>query len=171
MDEEANEISINCDDSGRRENTPTSVDDLNRRELLWEKREEKLLMQWCKDCQKRSHSHDVKGKQNKIKFAMFGVPSILIPIVLGGVASMVPCHSIIYSVAMMCSGLFSGINMFFNFGGKERDHNAFMNKYFELSVEIESELSKPKRFRIACDVYVERVKLIYNGLCKTSPSL
>jgi hypothetical protein len=170
MEEE--QIFINCDDSGRRENTPTSsVDDINRKELPWEKREEKLLMQWCADCKKRSHSHDAKGKQNKIKFAVFGIPSILIPIILGGVASVIPCHSIIYSVAMMTSGLFSGINMFFNFGGKERDHNAFMNKYFELKVDIESELSKPKRHRIACDVYVERVKLQYNSLCKHSPTL
>jgi len=58
----------------------------------------------------------------------------------------------------MCSGLFSGIGMFFNFGKKEHTHFEYANKFFELSNEIESELSKPKRMRVACDVYMEKIK-------------
>jgi len=75
-----------------REHTPPSVDDENRKELPWELREEKLLLKWCDDCRKRSKEHDVKGKTNKLKFAIVGIPSIVIPIILGGVASVAPCH-------------------------------------------------------------------------------
>lgn len=162
-------LDIDCRNS--REHTPTSFDDDNRKELPWELREEKLLLKWCDDCKKRSIEHDLKGKKNKVKFSIFGIPSILIPIVLGGVASIVPCHSIVYSLGMMGSGLFSGISMFFNFGKKEASHFEYMNKFFELSNEIDSELSKPKRFRVACDVYVEKIKQEYNSLCKHSPTL
>jgi hypothetical protein len=72
---------------------------------------------------------------------------------------------------MMLSGLFSGISMFFNFGKKTELHSNYSNKYFELANEIDSELIKPKRFRVACDVYMERTKLRYNSLCKHSPAL
>ena len=165
------DILLDLDGRDSVEHTPTSIDDENRKELPWETREEKLLLKWCDDCRKRSKAHDMKGKKNKIKFAIFGIPSILIPIILGGVASVVPCYSIIYSTVMMGSGLISGVSMFFNFGKKEQEHFNFMNKFFELANEIESELSKPKRFRVACDVYVEKIKQEYNSLCKHSPTL
>ena len=151
--------------------TPPSVDDDQRKELLWERREESLLLQWCEDCKSRSGQHEKKGNLNKTKFGLFSIPSILIPIILGGVSSVVPCHSLIYSLGMMSAGLLGGINAFFNFGKKESEHFEFMNRFFELANEIESELSKPKRHRIACDVYVEKIKQIYNKLCSASPTL
>ena len=151
--------------------TPPSVDDDQRKELLWERREESLLLQWCEDCKSRSGQHEKKGNLNKTKFGLFSIPSILIPIILGGVSSVVPCHSLIYSLGMMSAGLFGGVNAFFNFGKKESEHFEFMNRFFELANEIESELSKPKRHRIACDVYVEKIKQIYNKLCSASPTL
>jgi hypothetical protein len=152
------------------EDTPPSIDN-DRKELPWENREEKLLLSWCENCKKRSKEHDVRGKKNKIKFAVFGIPSILIPIILGGFASVVPCHSIIYSVGMMLSGLFSGVSMFFNFAKKTELHFQFSTKYFELANEIDSELIRPKRFRVACNVYMERTKLQYNSLCRNAPTL
>ena len=108
-----------------------------------------MLHEWRKDCKDRSNKHEVKGKKNKIKFALFGIPSIMIPVILGGVSSIVPCHSLVYTLGMMMTGLFGGIGMFFNFGKKEQSHFEYMNKFFELANEIEAELSKPKRMRIA----------------------
>tara|TARA_R110000782_G_scaffold58835_2_gene122559 strand:+ start:3008 stop:3517 length:510 start_codon:yes stop_codon:yes gene_type:complete len=151
--------------------TEPSTDDPNRKELPWEKREENLLISWCDDCKSRSKAHDVKGKRHKLQYAVFGVPSVLIPIMLGGVASVVPCQSIIYSVSMMLSGLFSGVSMFFNFGKKQQHHLNFSSQYFELSNDIECELSKPKRHRTACDVYMEGVKIKYNNMCRQAPDL
>ena len=104
---------------------------------------------------------------NKIKFGLFAVPSILIPIILGGVSPVVPCHSL----RLMSAGLFGGINAFWNFGKKESEHFEFMNRFFELANEIESELCKPKAARIACDVYMEKIKQNYNKLCSVSPTL
>jgi hypothetical protein len=153
------------------DHTPQSFDDENRKELPWENREEKLLSKWCDDCKKRSLEHGIHGKKNKIRYAVFSIPSIFIPIVLGGFASIVKCQSIIYSLGMMSSGLFSGVCVFFNFGKKMQFHNEYSNKYFELSNEIESELIKPKCHRISCHVYMEKIKLRYNGLVSHSPTL
>lgn len=150
---------------------PSSVDDENRKELLWEKREEKVMCKWCEDCKYRSIQHGKKGKKKKFLFGLFGIPTMLIPIVLGGVSSIVPCHSLVYSLGMMGTGLFSGISMFFNFGKKEQLHFEYENRFFELSNEIDSELSKPKKHRVACDVYMEKIKQEYNKCCSQSPTL
>tara|TARA_R110000823_G_C15786269_1_gene485657 strand:+ start:112 stop:606 length:495 start_codon:yes stop_codon:yes gene_type:complete len=162
------ELRINVDD---REYTPPSFDDENRKELLWERREETLLKKWANDCLNRSLQHDEKGKKNKILFSIFGIPTMLIPIILGGVGSVVPCHSLSYSLGIMGTGLFSGISMFFNFGKKEQLHFEYQNKFFELFNEIEAELSKPKKHRIACDVYLEKIKQTYGNYCSLSPTL
>jgi len=154
-----------------RENTPPSKDDSNRKELLWEKREENVLSEWHKDCMIRSKMHDKKGKQNKLKFGLFAVPTIVIPIILGGLSPIVPCHSLSYSVGMMSAGIFSGVNAFFNFGKREQEHFEYSHKFFDLGNEIEAELCKPKRHRIACDVYLEKIKQEYNKYCCHSPPL
>ena len=130
-----------------------------------------MLHEWRKDCKDRSNKHEVKGKKNKIKFALFGIPSIMIPVILGGVSSIVPCHSLVYTLGMMMTGLFGGIGMFFNFGKKEQSHFEYMNRFFELANEIDTELSKPKRHRIACDVYMEKIKQEYGKYCSQSPTL
>ena len=150
---------------------PSSLDDEQRKELLWEKREEELIRKWIDDCKIRSKKHSQKSKEYKIKYACIGLPSILIPIVLGGLSPVIPCHTLEYSLVLMSYGLFSGVGMFFNFGKKEVEHNTYANKFFKLVNEVEAELSKPKRHRIACDVYMEKVKNEYHSLVLSSPNL
>jgi hypothetical protein len=153
------------------EKTPPSIDNPDRKELLWESRQEELLKQWCDDCKIKSVRHDIHGKRNKIKFIVFAIPSILTPIVLGGVSSFVPGNSLIYSVGMLVSGIFNGIGIFFNFGKKTQLHFEYSNKFSELATDIETELCKPKTHRLACDVYLERTKLQINVLCGQAPNL
>jgi hypothetical protein len=151
--------------------TPSSEDNPDRMELLWESREEDLLLEWGAICKSKSIQHDTQGKTNKMRFGVFGVPSVLIPIVLGGLSSVAPSNSLIYSLGMMGSGLFSGVNMFFNFSKKAQQHFEYSGKFAELATEIETELCKPKKHRIACDIYLERIKISFNALCSQSPPL
>lgn len=149
---------------------PSSIDDEHRKELLWERREEIVINKWCEDCVIKSVYHHKKGKYNKILYSLFGIPPIIIPIVLGGVSSLIPCHSLLYSVGMMCVGILSGVSVFFNFGKKAQEHSEYENRFFELGNEMETELCKPKRHRVACDVYLERTKQIYHKYCSLAPT-
>tara|TARA_R110000822_G_scaffold186035_4_gene325167 strand:+ start:9593 stop:10105 length:513 start_codon:yes stop_codon:yes gene_type:complete len=162
------DIKINRDS---RDYTPESKDTESRKELLWESREEQLLLKWCDDCEIRSTNHEIKSKKNKVKFIIFQLPAIILPIVLSGLSPLISCDSLFYSLAMMSIGLISGIGMFFNFGKKSQTHGDYSNKFFEIKTEINTELSKPKSYRIACDVYLEKTKQQYNNLVKTSPTL
>ena len=150
---------------------PSSLDDEQRKELLWERREEQLLQKWVDDCKNRSNKHSKKAKEYKIKYACVGLPSILIPIILGGLSPVIKCHTLEYSLVLMSSGLFSGVNMFFNFGKKEVENATYANKYFKLVNDVEAELSKPKKNRVACDVYLESVKNQFNSLVLSAPDL
>jgi hypothetical protein len=150
--------------------TPPSFD-ITRNELLWECREEDVLILWKKDCVSRSKAHQLKSKKNKMLYSIFGIPSIVIPLVLSGTAAIIPCHSLIYSISMMLAALFNAISLFFNFGKKQSSHNNYSNRYFELSSDITCELCKPKVARIQCSVFLERIKQKYLSLVKQAPTI
>lgn len=165
------EEEINRNNSNSEDTSITSQDDLNRKELLWEKREEKIFFKWLENCRIKSKKHDNKSKLCKIKYGICSIPSITIPIIVSGLSSSISCDSTENSILMMITALFTCVNTFFNYGKRQEKHEQYSNKYFELANEIESELSKPKRHRIACDVYMEKIKQKYNNLHATEPNL
>jgi hypothetical protein len=163
-----NEVKV---DTESRDLTPTSSqDDFERKELPWESREEILLIEWSEDFKKKSNQHAANEKKNKILFGLFSIPAILIALTLAGMSEVIPCNSHIYGICMSVSAVFNGINMFFNFGKKTEEHHNFSNKYFQLHSEIQCELSKPKKHRVACDLYMEKIKYQYFALSKYCPS-
>ena len=148
-----------------------SKDDPNRREMLWEPREEQYLKKIILECDSQSRLHRRKGKLFKKLYMTFGVPSILIPIVLSGITEEIKHHPLLNSMLLMSAGIISGISGFFNFGRKYQEHFEFENKYSGLSQEIENELTKPKKNRVAVDVYLERVRLKYCNLNNHAPDV
>ena len=148
----------------------SSKDDPNRRELLWYKREEKIFHNWINESKKKVDFHKKKEKYCKMKNIIFSVPCIVIPIISSGLSGILPCNSLENSILMMIVGILSCVNTFFDFGKKEERHGIFANRYFTLINEVESELSKPKRDRIACDLYLEKIKQNYNTLHLTEPN-
>jgi hypothetical protein len=162
---EQNPLKLDSTDSSQ------SYDDPMRKELLWERREEILIYNWSADASLRSSKHDMLAKKNKILYGAMTVPSIIIPIMLGGFTSIIPPQSIVYAICMMFSGVLVGVAAFFNFGKKEQLHHEYAGKFFELTTEISSELSKPKCHRPACDVYLEKIKNKYQSLVTMSPHI
>jgi len=148
----------------------SSKDDPNRRELLWDRREEKIFQEWIKQSKEKVDFHKKKEKLCKMKNIILSVPCIVIPIISSGLSGILPCNSLENSILMMIVGILSCCNTFFNYGKKQEKHGIFSNRYFSLITEVESELSKPKRDRIACDVYLEKIKQMYNTLHLTEPN-
>jgi hypothetical protein len=162
-------LNISVRDSLDSENT--SIDNKERKELLWETRIEDIVNKWASDSLKRAELHTHKAERNKKLYAIFSMPGIIIPIILSGVSSIIVCNGLIYSIAMMFVGIISGIAAFYNFGKKSELNFNYADKYFRLSTDVESELSKHKVDRIACDVYLEKTRLMYSNLCSSAPNL
>lgn len=153
--------------------TPPSAgsrDDENRKELLWEHREEELLKEWMEEMKENSIKQGKKARQTKKIYALFGVPATLLPIVLSGLSSL-EIEPLVNSLLMITTGSLIGISTFFNLGKKFAQHFEYEHKYDELARELEKELKKPKRHRIACDVYMEKIYMTYNGLNARAPAV
>lgn len=148
----------------------SSKDDPNRRELLWDRREEKIFREWIIQSKKKVDFHQNKAKSCKIKNACLSIPAILIPIISSGLSGILPCSSMENSILMMIVGILNCVDTFFDYGRRREKHEVFSNRYFSLINEVESELSKPKRDRVACDVYLEKIKQMYNTLHLTEPN-
>jgi hypothetical protein len=149
--------------------TTGSRDDDNRKELLWELREEELLEKWKDEMYDNSKLHRNSGKKYKNLYAIFGVPATLIPIIMSGLTAPLEDYPLTQSLLMITTGTLVGISTFFNLGKRFAKHFEYENRYDELAREIEKELKKPKRHRLACDVYMERVYLKYSGLNACAP--
>jgi hypothetical protein len=150
--------------------TNESFDDATRKELLWEQREEGLLEKWMTEMYTYSKNHNISGKRYKKLYAVLGVPATLLPIVLSGVTPHLENHPYLNSLLMITTGSLVGMITFFNLGKRFAQHFEYEHRYDELAREIEKELRKPKRHRLACDVYMEKVYMTYCGLNARAPN-
>ena len=148
----------------------SSSDDVNRKELLWESREEELLQKWMDEMIINSKKQGIKARKTKKLYALLGVPATLLPIVLSGLSSL-DIDPLTNSLLMIATGSLIGISTFFNLGKKFAQHFEYEHKYDELARELQKELRKPKRHRIACDVYMEKIYMNYNGLNARAPAV
>ena len=147
----------------------SSEDDPLRKELLWEKREEQLLLKWCDNIKQKAIKHKSKALTNKKMYHIISIPVIIIPLVIGGINGLVDIAPITFSICMIFSSILAGVNTFMNFSKKMMLHFEFEGKYNELHVSIEKELSIPKTHRIAADVFLERIQQTYNHLNNYAP--
>jgi len=153
-----------------RSDTPESKDE-SRKELLWEAREEELLLKWKIEMEQNSKNHLRSGQKYKRLYAIFGVPATLIPIVMSGMTNQLEAYPLVQSLLMVTTGALVGISTFFNLGKKFAKHFEYQNRYDELSREIEKELKKPKKARLACDIYMERIYMKYSSLNARAPNV
>ena len=151
------------------QNSNSESKDTDRKELMWEEREELFMRKIVEECKTQSELHRKKGKYFKKMYTVFGVPSMLIPIILSGLVDQLHDYALVQSLLMIGTGIFSGISNFFNFGRKYQEHFDFENKYNGLAGDIGTELVKPKAFRVAADVYLERIRLLYGNLNDNAP--
>ena len=155
------------------ERTPSSQksseDDINRKELLWENREEKQILQWMDGMRLKQKNHHKKGGLNKKLFYLFGIPNIIIPLIIGGINGVINLSELSLTYLMITNSIIAGLSTFMNFSKKSQLHYEFESKYDEIVVSIEKELSIPKSHRIPADVFIERISIIYNNLNSYAP--
>jgi len=152
-------------------NASDSIDNLNRLELLWEHREELVIETFAKDCIDRSLKHSIKAEKMKKLNISFTIPTFSIPIILSGLSEILTDHVIINNILLISVGILSGTQALLKFGEKYQRNSLYSNLFKELSDEISVEISKPKKHRVACDVYLERIRLKYSNLVNQAPDL
>jgi hypothetical protein len=162
---------------GHKTNMPTKDDDSNsstdalREELPWEEREEKLINEIIADCEAAEVVHEAKSKRCKMFYVLFGLPAIILPMVAALLSEYLSTENkMSVSVVLVFASMLSAIQQFFNFGKKAQTHSEFSGRFSELALSTRVEIVKPKRFRVACDVFLERVSRNMIQLKNSAPT-
>lgn len=148
-----------------------SEDDPNRREVLWTERQQNLILDWSKKMKIASVAHGKMGKIMKRRYTMVSLPAILIPLVASSLSTVLQPYPIAMTGAMLTTSIFTGISGFFNYGKLTQMHFEYEYNYNKLANEIDTEMSKKKRDRIACDLYLQIVLSEMNRLDSSAPVL
>jgi hypothetical protein len=149
-----------------------SSEDADREEMKWENKQEQYVTQLRDDCLNLSNQHNVASLNNKRRYIRFSLPVIILPLLLGTVSQFVPSgYEYINNVGLTFTGVLNGVNTFYNYGKKATIHNEFAGKYAELAGYISTELVKPKRHRIALDVFLEKITTKLNDINNSAPQL
>ena len=159
------------DGTANHSDVSVSVDEPDRREVLWDVRLEELCKKWKDDCLVRTKRHDLKAKVHKRRFDIFALPAIVLPLIMSGLSNILVEYPLVSSSGMAITAILTGINTFYNNAKRELQQFEYSAKFFKLSIDVERELAKKKRDRLAADVFLERVSMDYNNLAFNAPPL
>lgn len=142
--------------------------DIERKELKWNKNEEKLVYEWMDECKHRAEAHARCARKFKKMFVVFGIPATVIPIAMSGVVlDVLPREAV--SSCMILSGIITGVASFMNYGEKYARHSEYEARFLELHHSMAKEMCKPMAFRTAVDAYMEVCLGNFNRLCAGAP--
>lgn len=141
-------------------------------EEAWNKAGEELVSDWAEQCMDRSKKHAAQESRAKVFHSIFGLPSILLPVVL---AAMTPIIDQMEDAAyvqvsgLVVIGIVSSINTFYNFDKKAARHGEYSARYNELATDVQYQLFKGREFRVSSDEFIARVQTKFNNLNEKAP--
>ena len=149
-----------------------------RMEGPWNDKIEDFMNEWKNMCKLKSKIHSDSGYIYKKKNAIWGLPATIIPISMSPISIMIGYDScsdnlnwqtIFNACAFLISGIFSGVYSFYKYGEKMEQFFNFSARYYDVVTEIEAELIKERKYRVPADVFIVRIKMLVDNLCKTEP--
>lgn len=135
---------------------------------------EALLKHWLEEARKNKTAHNLKGRKFKRKHELFGLPSVLLPIVYSPIAGLLadePGVNIASVCVLIVTGILSGVYTFFDFGRKAERHFRYEALYSDLATTILVELSKSRPIRIRADRFIEMMQSKVDNLGANAPLL
>jgi hypothetical protein len=139
----------------------------------WTEASEKLLKSWLDICVNKSEFHERQGKYFKWKNQLYGLPAILIPIVITPLVLILNISpitaEIVSTSSLIATGVFNGVHRFFDFQKKSFQHLEYSGKYNELKTFIEVELAKEREYRFDADRFIEITQAKIDFLNQTEP--
>ena len=152
-----------------------SKDSPNRIELLWSNKIEYLFEDWATQSKEFADLHNKAAKRKKCLYRSFGIPAVVIPILMASINQVYEKHTdiaiITNSMGYLLVGTLTGINTFINYASQYQKHYYSEIRYKELYIDIRSLLIKPKKDRPPADVSIVKYKLKFEHINEFSPDL
>ena len=124
--------------------------------MMWRTPAEELVIRTRDEANEAAIRHERAARRARLLYQIFGLPTVLIPLVGSVAAQFVPESAV--AVAMVAAAMCSAANTYMNFGSKASHHNEFHARWCELSSSIDFEICRPRADRAACDVFLERLR-------------
>ena len=143
-------------------------------EEAWGDHSEALVKEWGDAASKASEAHAAAGKVFKDKHVRYGLPAVLIPIIMAPLSTTLADEDGIEYVNMigfLASGCFSAIHTFFSFDKKHQQHMDYSARYGDVCSDIKYELVKARRFRISSDQFLMKIQMKMDSLGGSAPDL
>jgi hypothetical protein len=140
----------------------------------WDETMEALIKAWRDASEGLAAAHNVAGKACKKKHVLYGLPSLMIPMVMAPLSAAlkdVEWISYVEMCAFMGTAATSAMVQFFNFSGKTEKHLAFSARYADLVTDIDQEMAKPRQYRQQVDTFSLKIKMMYDALNRAAPDL
>lgn len=135
---------------------------------------EGLLKHWLKIARENSTAHNKKGKKLKWRHELFGLPTILLPLMFTPISGILADEEGMQyaNVAVIATtGILSGVHNFFDYARKSQKHFEYEAKYADLATTIMVELSKERSLRIRADRFIEMVQSKIDNMGASAPLL
>jgi len=156
------------------DHTYHKMEDIKRDEEPWGTSQEELIKQWREFSNSLATAHDNSARACKKKNVLYGLPSLMIPMLMAPLSAALKDRayiSYIEMIAFMTTAVTSAMAQFFDYSGKTQKHFAFSARYADLVTDIDHELSKPAQFRQQVDTFSLKIKMMYDGLNRAAPDL
>lgn len=145
-----------------------------RLELPYDDSCEQLLESWLSRARKSSEVHDEAGYHFKALHRKFELPPIILnlflaptSLILGNVhlggldaalGGGLSLGTIMTSLLTLFAGILAGIGSFNDAKTKSNQHFDISARYFDICTDIETELVKPRPFRVPADVFLAKTQ-------------
>eukprot|EP00634_Sargassococcus_sp_CCMP2135_P009777 CAMPEP_0198656504 /NCGR_PEP_ID=MMETSP1467-20131203/9902_1 /TAXON_ID=1462469 /ORGANISM="unid. sp., Strain CCMP2135" /LENGTH=252 /DNA_ID=CAMNT_0044392545 /DNA_START=57 /DNA_END=815 /DNA_ORIENTATION=+ len=153
---------------------PVVTSDMRRLELPYDEDCEALLRSWLARAEQASATHDEAGYHFKSLHRRYELPPILLnlglapaSLLLGNVhldaidsalGGSVSLGTLVSSLLTLVAGILAGIGSFNDAKTKSNKHFDIAARYFDIVTDIETELVKPRAFRVPADVFLAKTQ-------------
>lgn len=153
------------------EETSQASEDRIRAEEPWDERNEALVGGWLNDTKTKVQLHSKSGYIFKHKNVKWGLPSVIIPVIMSPISLMVTGNNsdTIKAVMFLLVGLFTGVHSFFKYGEQSQKHFNHASRYEELVNNIAVEMHKHRAFRTQADVFIAKTQSHLHTLNDSAP--
>lgn len=118
--------------------------------------------------------HDAEAYRLQRLHVLFGLPPVLVPLVMTFVSAVMgewQYDYIVSSCLFLVSGISGALYKWMNLGELYTLHATFAARYYDLAMSIDAEMTRSRRFRRPADVFVTELRLNVQQMKVHAPAL
>lgn len=142
----------------------------------WTAENEGLLRQRLAAARSAAAMHNEAGYRNKDLHVRYGLPCILLPIMMSPISAIFDEDSYgfmqyVNPIMFMVSGVIVALNQFLNPKAKMKDHFIYAGRYADIATNIETLLATGAQYRPTADTYNLTVQMQLDHLNAGAPTI